>query len=103
MANVNEKQQGIFDFDGGNLDGYENLQREQEERLSAIRKSSGLPVGRWVELTIKGHAGGITGKLELASYPGANDGRDALELKINQLLVKPADIESCVMLDDQDI
>ncbi len=103
MANVNEKQQGIFDFDSGNLDGYENLQREQEERLRLIRQSSGLPVGRWVELTIKGHAGGITGKLDLAAYPDASASRDELELKINQLLVKPADIESCVMLDDQDI
>lgn len=102
MADVNEKQQGIFDFDSGNLDGYENLQREQEERLQGIRKSSGLPVGRWVELTIKGHAGAITGKLELASYPDAADGRDDLELKLNKLLIKPTEIQSCVLLDDQD-
>lgn len=102
MADVNEKQQGIFDFDSGNLDGYENLQREQEERLQVIRKSSGLPVGRWVELTMKGHAGSMTGKLELHAYPNASDGRDTLELKINQMILSPGDIESCVMLDEQD-
>ena len=99
---MGEKQQGIFDFDGGNLDGYENLQREQEERLLTIRQSSGLPVGKWVELTMKGHAGAITGKLELESYPSANAKRDELELKINQLSIKPSFIESCVVLDDQD-
>lgn len=103
MAEVNEKEQGIFDFDSGNLDGYKNLQREQEHRLQSVRKKSGLPVGRWVELMLKGHAGCIVGKLELRSYPNADDGRGELELQINKIAIKPADIESCVMLDDQDI
>lgn len=98
----NESQQGIFDFDSGNLDGYQNLQREREARLQKIRQASGLPVGKWVGLKLKGMDGEITGKLELRSYPDDPSSRAGLELKINRIPLVPTDIESCVVLDDQD-
>jgi len=102
MTDGIESQQGIFDFDSENLDGYENLQREQEARLQKIRQASGLPVGKWVSLVIKGMDGEVTGKLELRSYPNGQELRQGLELKINRIPLTPTDIESCVVLDKQD-
>ncbi len=102
MTNGEGNQQGIFDFDSGNLDGYQNLQREQETRLKKIRQASGLPVGKWVGLKIKGMDGEITGKLELRSYPEDPGSREGLELRINHIPLTATDIESCVLLDEQD-
>ena len=90
--------QGVFDFESGNADGYENWRREQAARLEAIRRVWNLPVGRRVRLRLCNIDGEFEGKLELAEHPVTLDRRVPLHLRIGRVDVYMADIETCVVI-----
>jgi hypothetical protein len=92
--------QGLFDFESGNMNGYQNWRRQQEERLQAIRNEWRLPVRRRVRLRLKNIDGDFEGILRLVDQPMTIDRRLPLHLRIDNLDVSPDDIEQCVVIDD---
>jgi len=100
VALMNKPVQCLFDFESGNMNGYENWRRQQEERLQAIRNEWGLPVRRRVRLRLKNIDGEFEGVLRLADHPLTVDSRLPLHLRIDNLDVFPDDIEQCVVIDD---
>jgi hypothetical protein len=92
--------QGLSDFDSGNINGYQNWRRQQEERLQAIRNEWRLPVRRRLRLRPKNIDGDFQGGLRLVHQPITIDSRLPLHLRIHKLDVFPDDIEQCVLIDD---
>ena len=45
-ATMIDPVQGLFDFESGSMNGYQNWRRQQEERLQATRNEWRLPVRR---------------------------------------------------------
>ena len=72
---MTEPVQGIFDFESGCANGYENWRKQQEARLAAIRLEWGLPVGRRVRLCLRNVDNEFEGLLELVEPPAAIDRR----------------------------
>ncbi|MDA3923595.1 MAG: hypothetical protein PF904_02715 [Kiritimatiellae bacterium] len=91
--------QGIFDFNTGNPDGYENWQREQDERLARIRFIWGLPVGRQVIIRLWNDPNEFEGKLNLAETPTVFDRKEPLHLKVGKLGFYHNEIESCAVIE----
>ncbi|MDD5706661.1 MAG: hypothetical protein PHR35_12120 [Kiritimatiellae bacterium] len=91
--------QGVFDFETGNADGFENWRREVEARLEAIRREWCVPVGRRVRMRLRNFDGDFEGPLELLYPPAAIDRRLPLRLRIERMEVAVADIEQCIVLD----
>jgi hypothetical protein len=87
--------QGIFDFNTGNQNGYENFLREQEAKEKRIREIWGLPVGRTVSLTLIGVPGRFEGKLKVAEQPKLFQRNEPLHLKIGKTGFFHHEIESC--------
>lgn len=92
--------QGLFDFESGNMNGYENWRREQEQRLQAIRNEWRLPVRRRVRLRLKNIDGDFEGVLRLVDQPLTIDRRLPVHLRIDNLDVFPDDIEQCVVIQN---
>ena len=91
--------QGVFDFESGCMDGYQNWQKQQEERLEAIRREWGLPINNRVRIKLKNVIGEIEGKLQLREHPDTIDRCVPLYLKVANFEVFIADIENCVVLE----
>jgi hypothetical protein len=91
--------QGVFDFESGNVDGFENWRCQQEARLDAIRKEWSVPVGRRVRIRLRNIDGDFEGKLELVQHPVTIDRRVPLHLRIDRVDVFVPDIEQCIILD----
>ena len=92
--------QGLFDFESGNMNGYQNWRPQQEERLQAIRNEWPLTVRRRVRLRLKNIDGDFERVLRLVDQPITIDSRLSLHLRIDNLDVFPDDIEQCVIIDD---
>lgn len=92
-----EPIQCIFDFDTGNQDGYENFQREQEEKNQRIRDVWKVPVGKPVRITLKGVPGSFEGKLTVAEQPEEFKRSIPLHLKIGKTGFYHNEIESCLV------
>lgn len=90
--------QGVFDFESGNSNGFQNWRREQERRLEAVRREWGLPVGRRVRLRLRDVDGEFEGKLELVHHPVTCDSRVALHLRIERMDFTSTDVEQCIRL-----
>jgi hypothetical protein len=97
---MNDSVQGLFDFESGNMCGYDNWRREQEQRLQAIRREWGIPVRRRVRLRLKNLDGDFEGVLQLVDQPLTIDRRRPLHLKVDNIDVFPDDIEQCVVIGD---
>jgi len=97
---MTDSVQGLFDFESGNMNGYENWRRHQEERLQAIRNEWGLPVRPRVRLRLKNIDGEFEGVLRLVDQPLTIDSRLPLHLRIDSLDVFPDDIEQCVVINE---
>lgn len=91
--------QGVFDFESGNTDGFENWRRQQEARLDVIRKEWCVPVGRRVRIRLRNIDGEFEGKLELVQHPVTIDRRIPLHLRVDRVDVFLTDIEQCVVLE----
>ena len=94
-----ESIQCIFDFGTGNQDGYENFQREQEEKNKKIRDIWKLPVGRNVCVSLHGVPSSFVGRLEVKEQPGVFNRREPLHLKIGRTGFYHNEIESCNIID----
>ena len=97
---MSDPVQGLFDFESGSMNGYQNWRRQQEERLQTIRNEWRLPVHRRVRLRLKNIDGDFEGVLRLVDQPLTIDRRLPLHLRIDNLDVFPEDIELCVAIDD---
>ena len=91
--------QGVFDFESGHMNGYENWRREQELRLQAIRNEWGLPVRKHVRIRLKNIDGEFEGELRLVTQPVTIDRRVPLHLRVDNIDVFPPDIEQCVVIE----
>jgi len=85
--------QGVFDFERGNSNGFENWQDEREKELVSIRREWSLPVGRRVRVKIKNIDYEFEGVLKLVEYPEKIDKKIPLHLSIEKVDIFPADIE----------
>ena len=94
-----ETIQGIFDFDTGNPNGYENWQREQDERLARIRYIWGLPVGRQVTIRLRNNPNDFEGRLVLAEQPMVFESKEPLHLKVGKTGFFCNEILSCVVTE----
>lgn len=97
--NEDDPIQGVFDFESGNSNGFENWRKQQEARLSAIRREWCVPVGRKVRIRLRNIDGDFEGKLKLVEHPVTIDKRIPLHLKVDQLDVYLSDIEQCIVLE----
>ncbi len=91
--------QGLFDFDSGNTNGFDNWRRQREARLQLIRNEWAVPVGRRVRLKLREFDHEFVGILMLAEEPPKIDRRLPLLLKIRNIPLGLADIEHCSLLD----
>lgn len=91
--------QGVFDFESGNPNGFQNWQAEQERRLQAIRQEWNLPVGRRVRLKLRTFGAEFIGQLRLRVHPTTIDRRAPLHLHIENIEFVHGEIESCVVTD----
>jgi hypothetical protein len=91
--------QGVFDFESGNANGFENWRREREARMEAIRREWRVPVGRRVRIRLRDIDGEFEGTLNLAQQPVAIDRRVPLRLRIDRMDVSIPEIEQCIVLD----
>lgn len=91
--------QGVFDFESGNTDGFENWRRQQEERLEAIRNEWGLPIGRRVRMQLVSIRGELEGRLRLREMPVSIDRRIPLRLRVDEIDVTLSDIEHCTLIE----
>jgi hypothetical protein len=82
--------QGLFDFESGHINGYENWRREQEHRLQGIHHQGPIPVRRRVRLRLNNIHGDSEGVLPLLDQPLTIDNLDGL----------PHDIKQCVVFPD---
>ena len=96
---ADEGSQGLFDFDSGNANGFDNWRQQREERLRLIRNEWGVPVGRRVCLKLREFDHEFTGILMLAEEPLKLDRHLPLLLKIRNIPLTLADIEHCSLLD----
>jgi hypothetical protein len=94
-----ETIQGVFDFESGNADGFENWRRQQQARLDAIGREWSVPVGRRVRIRLRNIDGDFEGKLELVEQPVTIDRRLPLRLRVDRVDVSIPDIERCIVLD----
>ena len=85
--------QGVFDFERGNSNGFENWQIELENKLVVIRREWSLPVGKRVRVKIKNIDYEFEGVLKLVEYPDRIDKKIPLHLSVERVDVFPADIE----------
>ena len=97
---MSDPVQGLFDFKSGNMNGYQNWRRQQEERLQSIRNEWRLPVRRRVRLRLKNIDGDFEGVLRLVDQPLTIDRRVPLHLRIDNVDVFPDDIEQCVVIEE---
>ena len=93
-----ETIQGIFYFDTGNPDGYENWQREQDERLARIRYIWGLPVGRQVVIRLCNNPNEFEGRLLLVEQPVIFESKELLHLKVGKTGFLSNEIVSCSVI-----
>lgn len=96
---TNDGSQGLFDFDSGNTNGFENFRRQREARFAAIRREWGVPVGKRVRLKLRQIHSEFTGLLALAVEPQKIDRHQPLHLKIRHTPFTLAEIEHCTVLD----
>ena len=61
--------QGIFDFDSGNLNGFENWRQEQDAIIEEIKKEWAVPINQYVRLKLKFSHKEVAGKLLLVEKP----------------------------------
>jgi len=94
-----DPDQGVFDFESGNMDGFQNWRRDQERRLEAIRREWSLPIGRRVRVRLRSMERDLEGRLLLAHHPITIDRRVPLRLRIDQVEIVIPDIERCVVID----
>lgn len=97
--NVAKTIQGVFDFESGNPDGFENWRRQQEARLDAIRREWCVPVGRKVRIRLYDIDGEFTGKLQLAEHPVTIDRHAPLHLKVDHIDFFVPDVEQCTVVE----
>lgn len=97
----NEPIQGIFDFQDGNANGYENWMREQEKKLSAIRAEWRLPLDKRVRVRLVNMDQEFEGYLKLAEIPAVLDHRHPLHLRIERMDFLSTHIEACVVLNSE--
>ena len=94
-----ETIQGIFDFNTGNQNGYENFQREQEAKDKRIRDIWRVPVGKSVSLTLVGVPGSFEGKLKVVEPPKLFHRNEPLHLTIGKTGFFHNEIESCSVVE----
>ncbi|MEM7394637.1 MAG: hypothetical protein AAF492_20060 [Verrucomicrobiota bacterium] len=99
MNSIAYEEQGIFDFESGNMNGFENWQREQDERVDQISREWSVPINRNVRLKLKFIGQEVEGKLTLPQHPEIIDRSEPLNLMLNRVKFVHTDIESCAMLD----
>ncbi|MCX6873402.1 MAG: hypothetical protein NTW21_06285 [Verrucomicrobia bacterium] len=99
MPTDDDDAQGLFDFDTGNTNGFDNWRRQREARLQSIRREWAVPVGKRVCLKLREFDHEFVGILMLAEEPQKIDRRLPLLLKIHNLPLGLADIEHCTVLD----
>ena len=92
--------QGLFDFESGNMNGYQNWRCQQEERVQAIRNEWRLPVRRRVQRRLKNTDGDFESVFRLVDQPLTIDRRLPLHLRIDNLDVFPQNVEQCAVIDD---
>ena len=81
--------------------GFQAWLNQRRAALTALARQLGLPIGHPVEVWLKGDVR-LSGVLELAEAPlFVRDAQNAqFELRVERCTFTPADIESCVKLDD---
>ena len=99
-AAITDPVQGLFDFESGNMNGYDNWRPQHEERLQPIRNEWHLPVRRPVRGRLKNIDGDFERVLRLVDQPLTIDSRLPLHLRIDNPDVLPDDIEQCVVIGE---
>ena len=96
---MSDSIQGVFDFESGEMDGYVNWRREQEQRLQAMCTEWGLPFRKRVRIRLKNIEGEFEGELRIVKQPVTIDRRVPLHLSVDNIDVYPPDIEQCVVIE----
>ena len=90
--------QGILDFDNGNLNGYENLQREKATFKEKVRQEWSVPLEKTVRIKLKGIDEDFEGTLKLVRNPVTINHKKPIQLKIGKTEFLSTDIKQCTVL-----
>ena len=87
-----------LDFSKESTQGYENWEKEKEQRISTISQIWGLPINKKVRIKLKWSNQEINGTLRLIEQPKRLDRRLSLLLGIKKIQFFTQDIEYCTQV-----